>query len=373
MSIILLLQKIGILWQAVKICNQAPCKLLRFLNDIKISFSRPLRRSGFSYIDNWCIFCYNILNDTVYTLDGNKILYETRNDALLTYYYGGNGVIGFHYNYTDYFYRKNLQGDVIEIYTFAGEKVASYTYNAWGKVLAVNNYTDDNIGTLNPFRYRSYYYDTETNLYYLESRYYDSETGRFISSDDISYLDSETINGLNLYAYCLNNPVNMLDSSGHLPKWLCTLADDLKAFGRSAKKWIVETGQKIKKTASNFLTKLKNAITIDIGVGAGLGGGIDVVELEANAVLARSDFITIKKEAGQDLKIGRTDEQYFEVKGAGTSFPTGTKTFYDLNGNIVESEVLTPSYDVEIGIGGSIYALFGITFNIGIDLDYLLN
>ena len=70
------------------------------------------------------------------------------------------------------------------------------------------------IGKLNPFRYRGYYYDTETGLYYLKSRYYDPETGRFISIDDISYLDPETINGLNLYAYCLNNPVMNVDPDG---------------------------------------------------------------------------------------------------------------------------------------------------------------
>ena len=70
------------------------------------------------------------------------------------------------------------------------------------------------IGKLNPFRYRGYYYDTETGLYYLKSRYYDPETGRFISIDDISYLDPETINGLNLYSYCGNNPVMNVDPEG---------------------------------------------------------------------------------------------------------------------------------------------------------------
>ena len=60
---------------------------------------------------------------------------------------------------------------------------------------------------MNPIRYRSYYYDAETKLYYLKSRYYDPELGRFMTIDDISYLDPDTINGLNLYAYCGNNPV----------------------------------------------------------------------------------------------------------------------------------------------------------------------
>ena len=54
---------------------------------------------------------------------------------------------------------------------------------------------------------RGYYYDTETELYFLKTRYYDPEVGRFISVDGIEYLDPETINGLNLYAYCNNNQI----------------------------------------------------------------------------------------------------------------------------------------------------------------------
>ena len=70
----------------------------------------------------------------------------------------------------------------------------------------------------NPFRYRSYYFDIETDLYYLNSRYYDPEIGRFINADDITVLDITNIalNGLNLYAYCLNNPVNEVDESGYI-------------------------------------------------------------------------------------------------------------------------------------------------------------
>ena len=67
----------------------------------------------------------------------------------------------------------------------------------------------------NPFRYRGYYYDTSIGLYYLNSRYYDPETGRFLNEDLVGYLEPETIGGINLYAYCLNDPVNDIDPSGH--------------------------------------------------------------------------------------------------------------------------------------------------------------
>ena len=91
-------------------------------------------------------------------------------------------------------------------------------YDAWGvcdTIVLDENATD--IANLNPFRYRSYYLDTGLNLYYLKTRYYDPEMCRFITIDDISYLAPDTINGLNLYAYCLNNPVSFVDYSGQNP------------------------------------------------------------------------------------------------------------------------------------------------------------
>ena len=109
-------------------------------------------------------------------------------------------------------YRKNLQGDVTHIYTADGALVAQYAYDAWGNCKTLVNV--NGIAELNPFRYRSYYLDSETGLYYLQTRYYDPETGRFISADSIEYLDPKTLGGLNLYAYCGNNPVMAVDPEG---------------------------------------------------------------------------------------------------------------------------------------------------------------
>ena len=95
--------------------------------------------------------------------------------------------------------------------------MASYKYDAWGNVISKTGTLAD----INPFRYRGYCQDNETNWYYLSSRYYDSFVGRFINADDVGIL-SETageINGLNLYAYCYNNPVMYTDSTGCSPFW----------------------------------------------------------------------------------------------------------------------------------------------------------
>ena len=71
---------------------------------------------------------------------------------------------------------------------------------------------------------RGYYFNTETKLYFLKTRYYDPVTGRFITIDDISYIDPETINGLNLYAYCGNNPVMYTDPNGTAKWWQWVIA-----------------------------------------------------------------------------------------------------------------------------------------------------
>ena len=92
----------------------------------------------------------------------------------------------------------------------------------------------DTIGKRNPFRYRSYFYDIETGLYFLKTRYYDPEIGRFLSMDSIDYADTESINGLNMYAYCLNNPVMYVDENGNLPNWAKWLIGGVAFIGAIA-------------------------------------------------------------------------------------------------------------------------------------------
>lgn len=111
-------------------------------------------------------------------------------------------------------YRKNLFGDITAIYQ-GTTKVAEYVYDAWGNCTIVSQ--TNGFGTRNAIRYRGYYWDNDLNMYYLLTRYYDPQTGRFINADTPDYLDPKTINGLNLYSYCNNNPVMNVDPSGHEP------------------------------------------------------------------------------------------------------------------------------------------------------------
>ena len=127
----------------------------------------------------------------------------------------------FLFNGTQYFYLTNQMGDVIGITDNAGTLIATYTYGAWGEVLAVTpatagNATQLSIANANPLRYRGYYLDQESGYYYNLSRYYDSNDLRFISSDvfEIVFTTKETKCGANLYTYCGNDPLDYYDEAG---------------------------------------------------------------------------------------------------------------------------------------------------------------
>ena len=157
-----------------------------------------------------------LIRESYTATDFSGTVHETRE---LVYLYDESGIIGAMYSYNGsalqpYYYHRNLQGDVIAIYDANGEKHAEYAYDAWGNCEVV--YADnDKIAYANPIRYRGYYYDKDTKLYYLNARYYSPEWRRFISPDAAEYIDPETPNGLNLYCYCNNDPVNYADPSGH--------------------------------------------------------------------------------------------------------------------------------------------------------------
>ena len=118
-----------------------------------------------------------------------------------------NGVI--------YTFVHNLQGDIVGIIDNAGTLVVEYKYDAWGKLLSTTGTLVDTLGKRNPFRYRGYVYDDDTELYYLRSRYYRPVWGRFLNADTVIGAAGELFSHT-LYAYCSNSPVGSNDPSGHM-------------------------------------------------------------------------------------------------------------------------------------------------------------
>lgn len=131
----------------------------------------------------------NIIIRYAYNHSG-RLIYEINTK---TYYQEGSGVVGMAYiknNVTSaYYFQKNLMGDVVAIYNTSGVKVASYAYDSWGNCTASGS-----MAPITPIRYRGYYYDEDTKLYYLNARYYSPEFRCFISPDNTDYLDPENVN-----------------------------------------------------------------------------------------------------------------------------------------------------------------------------------
>ena len=170
------------------------------------------------------------VNGVEYTYEylNGQLMHETRGEKVFDYCYDANGqlyAVSYKANSsTDavtYYYAHNWRGDITSIYDGEGNMVAKYEYDAWGNVLTVTNsnnseITDPNhIANLNPFRYRSYYYDSESGLYYLMSRYYDPVTHRFLNADGY-FQSGDGILDTNMNAYCRNNPLNNIDKYGTL-------------------------------------------------------------------------------------------------------------------------------------------------------------
>ena len=139
---------------------------------------------------------------------------QTWGSHYMDFLYDETGTVySFVYDGTQYYYVKNLQGDVTQIRSVYGTVLVEYSYDAWGNVLLISGMYCDTLGVDNPIRYRGYYYDFETDFYYLQSRYYDPAMGRFINADGYINANGDML-GFNMFAYCGNNPVNFSDPTG---------------------------------------------------------------------------------------------------------------------------------------------------------------
>lgn len=150
-----------------------------------------------------------------YAYAGDKLVWQEWDGNEFFFFYDNEGApVGFWYhpasgsNVTGY-YMTTQQGDITRIEDVNGNVLATYEYDAWGKLIS----SSGSLATINPLRYRGYYYDAETGFYYLQSRYYDPVVSRFINADRYASTGDGLL-GYNMFAYCSNNPVNYSDPSG---------------------------------------------------------------------------------------------------------------------------------------------------------------
>lgn len=265
-----------------------------------------------------------------YTYNGSQLVQMTVGDDVLRFTYDAAGTpLSVNYNGTTYYYVTNIQGDVVAIVNASGAEVASYAYDAWGKFLLPETTAEEAesvispLEDLNPLRYRGYVYDTETELYYLQSRYYDPEIGRFINPDNIDLLGANgDFASLNLYAYCGNNPVCRVDANGHWWEWL------------TAAVTAVVTVTAIVATAAVFAAVAPAAICSMTMVGMSLGIGYTaanvaataaavVVTTAATAYVADAAFIATTGESFLLDTVFQGNEEAYAAGQAVTSVATG--------------------------------------------------
>lgn len=195
--------------------------------DTDYSWDQANRLNKIKRNENTYTYTYN--SDgirTSKTINGEKTSYDIVNGIVRAQYdnenklyfqYNNGTPIGFVLNNTQYFYITNLYDDIVGIVDVSGNLIAKYFYDEWGKLLDIQTGNEDNIEQLsiakiNPLRYRGYYYDNESGMYYLQHRYYNPDLCRFISADSFDYIDNIRTNA---YAYCSNDPINCIDFSGN--------------------------------------------------------------------------------------------------------------------------------------------------------------
>ena len=225
-------------------------------------------------------------DDTVYqAMQSLEFVYDDGNQPFAMIYKHGQTT-------ELYYYVLNAQGDVIALLNANGALVASYNYGAWGNYSvhgADGKKTTDPtfIGHINPLRYRGYYYDRETRLYYLQSRYYDFAICRFINADTFATTDANGFLSANMFAYCENNPVMRTDPDGSSP--LSLVINTLVGAGVAAASAAINaniagspisTGDLIKAAAvgavSGFLSSL-NPVAKVVTAAAAVSGAVTFV------------------------------------------------------------------------------------------------
>ena len=271
--------------------------------------------------------------------------------------YDANGdVVSVNYNGTEYFYLRNGQNDVVGLMDGSGTKVVEYTYDAWGKLISTTGTLATSLGADNPYRYRGYYYDTETGLYYLMTRYYDPEVCRFISAD--VYLSTgQGVLGNNRFAYCNNNPMLLSDSNGTSPGTPVLTIVDYYAIHKLVQTYIIE--------------ELGGAAAMEVYVKAenGRKGFLDVYDP------VDSSYYEVKSEkASSKLSTERQMQRYdnSKVVATGQEVSRGTKVvsgsfsygFWDIEYSSKKDGLVT--YNANFNWGRAGKSLSGIAVAVGV-------
>ena len=156
---------------------------------------------------------------TKYYYDGEKLITEIGPRNRLDFLYDENGILYglIKDSSRKYFYIRDFMSNILGLVDDSGNIVVKYKYDAYGNRISITDTSGCDLGNINPFRYKGYYYDDDAQMYYCKSRFYVPSWHRWLNSDSISYLEPKNITSLNLFTYCNNNPVMYVDENGKFP------------------------------------------------------------------------------------------------------------------------------------------------------------
>ena len=235
--------------------------------------------------------------ETEFFYNGSILAGQKTGNNTLVFMYDNNGdIFGVVYNGAEYYYIKNAQNDVVAIVDSNKNVIAEYQYDAWGRIVSVTDVEGndisaqkDHIGNVNPIRYRSYYFDSETYFYYLNTRYYSPEMCRVLNADDTDTLlcSPNELTDKNLFAYCDNNPVMRVDHGGDFWMLIGAAVGAVVGGAVSAISQYTSTGKvnwgvvgvnAAAGAISGVLASTGVGLVASVGINAALGGGTYVAE-----------------------------------------------------------------------------------------------
>jgi len=215
-------------------------------------------------------------------------------------------------NNVEYAYVRNAQNDIVGLINSAGIQVVSYTYSTWGEVLSITGSLASSVGEKNPYRYRGYRYDSETQLYYLQSRYYNPQWGRFLNADttDVLTASPAELTDKNLYAYCDNNPVVRVDVDGMYWFIIASVVGGVTGF----------SGQVLADLVTSRATGKMHLSNSQTYIGAAVGGAVGGLVLattgqSATAGALSGAFTTAVGQGLEKLTIKDYDKSWAEIGG----------------------------------------------------------
>ncbi|MBE6563267.1 MAG: DNRLRE domain-containing protein [Ruminococcaceae bacterium] len=314
-----------------------------------------------------------------YFTSGSTILREERSDGKTLYFYYDDlgNLAALEYNNTMYYYVRNILGEILGLANSSGSYVAKYSYTAYGGVLAITdgNGNDvsgnaDHIANVNPYRYKGYYYDIETEFYYLNSRYYNPMTARFINAD--GYVSTgQGFTGFNMFAYCGNNPVMFVDPSGNAPRLRDIWNKTLNIWNKTLNvlRYANDAINNGVKKACKAVDLAVSCTELEVGAGFGIGAKADIDKAEAN-VSVYADLINVRINnegclIGTKNYIGATIGAFNTSIGPEeTQYTVHFKNFESVD-SIIEYEPVTNAredYDISFGIDA--YIIVGFNVNI---------